>query len=581
MLSPEYLNSISYGLFDLYSQLEQDILEDMVRRFIKIGKSSESTDYLAKIFQELGGLKQDINKYVSKFDKQTEIKLKSLFYEALEKSANNDFERLNNANLSDAQRQILNATVKKVAHSGIVNGSKKVKEDAEKGFIKCFSGIQRVTMTIADSVSNAFVQEANRQYMKVATGSFSYKDAILQGVQELAQKGITTVTYTDSGKERNYSIESMLRTNIMTGINQTSTQITLDNCSDLNCELVEVDAHSGSRPTHEAWQGKIYSLNPDNEKYPYFYDVCQYGQVDGICGINCRHSFYPYFEGEERLYSNSDLQKMKGETFEYKYKDKTGKEKTKKMTQYEAEQMQRGIERDIRKAKIEIVALEKVDKTATETIKARNKLYSLQEKQRDFINQTGLKRDYSRETIGTKDGKQPKGLKRANENNNDKKYYGAYYGGILDKSSEKQEEYAKIQYTTYRNRKSKSDINKISNNTGIEKEKIAIVRSHIFENIHSFDNKKLAQFDPSPIIALSWERLEHNKFTKDDILLLNHEYVEALFMEKKGYSYEKAHLLANLRYPWQYKKEGFSNDKIYKITRDEYKNYLQISFRTR
>ena len=129
-----------------------------------------------------------------------------------------------------------------------------------------FSSVQRATMTIASSASNDFVLQANAAYMKVVSGAFDYDTALIQGLIDLANKGVHTVEYGDSGKPFKRSVEGMLRTNIMTGINQTATRVTLDNCSDLGCELVEVSAHMGARPEHEAWQGKIYSLNPDNKK---------------------------------------------------------------------------------------------------------------------------------------------------------------------------------------------------------------------------------------------------------------------------------------------------------------------------
>ena len=49
-------------------------------------------------------------------------------------------------------------------------------------------------------------------------------------------------------------------------------------------------------------------------------------------------------------------------------------------------------------------------------------------------------------------------------------------------------------------------------------------------------------------------------------------------MKKYGYCYEKAHLLSNLQYPWEYKiKERFKDlddDEIYKIVRKLLKDYL-------
>lgn len=567
MLSTSYLAGLSDGLVELYSQLEADIISDMAKRLKRLGKVTDKTLWQAKIFQEAGGLQQDINKWVEKYDKQAEKQLKELFKEALEKSAAKDVAQLNKAGLSDSQEQIMNATVKKVASAGIVSGSKKVREDAEQGFIKMFSSVQRATMTIASSASNDFVLQANAAYMKVVSGAFDYDTALIQGLIDLANKGVHTVEYGDSGKPFKRSVEGMLRTNIMTGINQTATRVTLDNCSDLDCELVEVSAHMGARPEHEAWQGKIYSLNPDNKKYPYFYTVCGYGEPDGICGINCRHSFYPYFEDVEPMYSKGELDEYKDATVTYTTKDKDGKETKHTITQYEGEQKQRYMERQIRKYKRQISGLEQLAPDSPECLAARNKLYQWQKANRDFTEQTGLRRDYAREFIGTKDGKQPRGILNTKEST----------GGILEKSEKEQDKFAHSYYEEIRNRKVPSDINRISKNTGFPKEKVEAVRNHVFFNEHSFYDGRYERFKPDVETALAWQRLERGEGSKLDRMLLNHEYTELTFMLKKGYVYEVAHLYANVRYPWEYKKnleKEYTDGEIRAIIKQLFKMYL-------
>lgn len=152
-------------------------------------------------------------------------------------------------------------------------------------------------------------------------------------------------------------------------------------------------------------------------------------------------------------------------------------------------------------------------------------------------------------------------------------------GGILDKSPAKQAIFANDYYREVANRKSKSDIAKIAKNTGFSEEKIGAVRKHIFEdNEHLLSDGSKVKFSPDARIALAWQRLEQNKANENDIMLLNHEYVELCFMNKKGYNYEKAHWLSDLRYPWEFKvyeKWRLLNDvEIHEIVRKQLKNYL-------
>lgn len=66
------------------------------------------------------------------------------------------------------------------------------------------------------------------------------------------------------------------------------------------------------------------------------------------------------------------------------------------MTEYEATQRQRYIERQIRRYKREVAGL---DAAGIDCTDSRNQLAKWQKHQRDFIEQTGLKRDYSREAV--------------------------------------------------------------------------------------------------------------------------------------------------------------------------------------
>ena len=242
-------------------------------------------------------------------------------------------------------------------------------------------------MTIADTAQSDFISAANGAYMQAASGAFSYQDALKNAVNELAAKGVHTVEYTGSGKTIHRSIESAVRMNVLTGINQAASRQTLDNAAALDVELFEVSAHVGARPEHEAWQGKIYTADE-------LRTVCGLGEVDGLCGINCRHSYYPYIPGTKLLYSNGELDEMKDASVRY-----NGKE----MTRYEAEQKLRGVERAVRKYKLQADALGEIGEDNTA---ARIKLGQWQAQAREFCRQTGIRRDYAREYVGTDGGKQ-------------------------------------------------------------------------------------------------------------------------------------------------------------------------------
>lgn len=379
MLSPRYLAGLSDDLIEIYSQLEIDILRDMARRLARVGKITETTKWQAQVLTEAGGLKQDIARILHKYDKRIVQEIQEIFNDALIKNARADnriFAEATGRTISDNNAQMMLATIKKTH------------ED-----------LSRLTLTSAEVTNTTFLKQANNAYMQVTSGAFDYDTAMKMAANEIAKSGVTTmITYTNNAKPVRRSLESAVRMNILTGVHQTASRQTMDNCEALDCDLVEVTAHIGARPEHEEWQGKVYSVSGKSEKYPPF-SICGYGEADGICGINCRHSFYPYFEGMEKHYSQDDLDEMSKETVDYNGKS---------YSRYEGEQQLRHIERTIRHYKKEAATQDAmgIDNTA-----ARCKIGEWQAKARDFTEQTGIRRDRAREYIGMPNGeKQPKAL---------------------------------------------------------------------------------------------------------------------------------------------------------------------------
>ena len=109
--------------------------------------------------------------------------------------------------------------------------------------------------------------------------------------------------------------------------------------------------------------------------------------------------------------------------------------------------------------------------------------------------------------------------------------------------------------------------------TGITETDIAAIRTHVFEEKHDLEAGH-TYFDPSAEIALAWQRLEQGIFTELDVLLLRHELEELTIMKDKGYDYAKSHLLANEKYPWEYKKKGYTDGQIRKINAERIKDLL-------
>ncbi|MEG2348578.1 MAG: phage minor capsid protein [Clostridia bacterium] len=189
----------------------------------------------------------------------------------------------------------------------------------------------------------------------------------------------------------------------MQGVNQTTAKMQESRADEMDSDLVETTAHAGARPSHAEWQGKVFSRSGKDKKYPKFVENTGYGTAGGLCGVNCRHSFYPFFEDiSERAYTDDEIEK---------YNEKNITYDGKQYSEYEVTQIQRSLERNIRADKRQIIAkqgaiLGTKEDDLKETLKLEMSKSSVILKQdeiklKHFIEQTKLTKESSREQIAS------------------------------------------------------------------------------------------------------------------------------------------------------------------------------------
>lgn len=381
MLSPNDLEYIANDIVDIYSRLNERIIEDIARRLINAGTMTESARWQIKIAQETGMLYDNIVEMVSDNMEVSEKVVKQIFEDAAIESLEFD-----------------DSIYKKVGLNPIpVMQSENMLNILKAGIIKTNGFINNLCMTTASFGQDAFTQALDSAYFDITTGAFDYNTAIFNAIDKLSKDGM--YVYYPSGYKS--KIDVAVRKNIVTGISQTTGTMQLERAKELDTDLMEITAHEGARPKHEIWQGKIVSLS-GKKGYLSLTDI-GYNQPDGFKGINCRHDWFPFFEGiSERAYTDKELKELNNQTVRYNDED---------IKIYDARQMQRKMENEIREIKRELAGYNGI-LTSNPTInqelinetKSRFALKSVELKQKenilaDFSQQTGLKRDRSRERI--------------------------------------------------------------------------------------------------------------------------------------------------------------------------------------
>lgn len=380
MLTPEYLDRLPEEAVELYASLEESIIRDIVRRLVKTGQITESARWQIDRLQNIGLLYDEIIKRIAELSESSEEQIRALFEEAAVENMKFDAKIYKSAGrdpplkLSPAALQVLQA-----------------------GIYKTHGNLQNLTMTTAVASQQAYIQAATKAEMQVTSGAFDYVTAIRNAIKQTAKDGVT-VLYPSGHVDK---LDVAVRRAVLTGANQTAAAISLTHANDMQCDLIETSAHAGARPSHIVWQGKIFSRSGQNRKYPDFVSSTGYGTGAGLCGWNCRHSFYPFFEGlSESAYPRKLLDEYNRKTVMYHGQT---------IPYYDATQMQRKMERQIRASKCELAALQEGMKT-TDNATLANALQAeyaasalaLAEHRKslaDFLTQTGLTKQGWREQV--------------------------------------------------------------------------------------------------------------------------------------------------------------------------------------
>ncbi len=336
MLTPKYLQNQPQHVVDMFLQLEEDILHDISRRIKDNMELTETTGYQIDMLIRMGYDIEEIEKEISKKTNLAANEVEKLLYKAAEDSYIDDRKRykkggkdLLSLDKNPKMIDFIDATVKQT--KGEMRNLSNTLGFAKGKEFEPFRTFYRNTI--------------DQAVFQLGTGAFDYNTVLRMAVKTLGDSGLRSIDY-ESG--RRYHIESAVRMNVLTAMNQITGYMSLANADMMGQDLMEITAHHGARPSHVEWQGQIVSRE-GKRGYLSLEDI-GYGDVEGFQGANCRHGWFPFFEGiSTSNYTEEDLENIDPPDFEYNGKTYTA---------YDATQHQRYLERQMRKTKRNIITFD-------------------------------------------------------------------------------------------------------------------------------------------------------------------------------------------------------------------------------
>ena len=234
-------------------------------------------------------------------------------------------------------------------------------------------------------ISSIYKDTIDKAILNVSQGKTTYQQEMRKIMKEIGQSGLKTLDY-ESG--RSMRLDSAIRQNTLEGLRTLTNQIQEQFGEEFGADGVEVSHHINSAPDHiDTVDGKQFSLNGDRVVKGKLYK--DFNTVNNsldrqVSTLNCRHYIFSIVLGVNKpQYTDKRLE-------EDKKKNKQGFDfEGKHYSNYEGEQLQRLIEREIRKQKdIQILAKASGDKELT--LQAQTKITQLTTKYKQLCNASGL-----------------------------------------------------------------------------------------------------------------------------------------------------------------------------------------------
>ncbi len=374
--TPAILDAFPEELAELYRGLENTLLMEICSRLKLRDELNEVTMQDIKALRSHGIDLKEIEKAIRKTSGISETKLNKLLDDVVERNQTYYTELIDLAHITQPE------TLVSVEDTWAIYEQTK---QTLRNITRSMGFLVDAGRTMLPP-AKAYQHALDAAEMMIQSGAISYNEAIKRSVKELADSGLRVVNYESGHRDQ---IDVAARRAVMTGVSQICAKYTEQSAEYLETPYFEVSAHAGARDkpgpspwsSHKDWQGRVYSVRA-GDIYPSIYEVCGLGAVDGLEGANCRHRRFPWVEGvSERTYTDAQLEHIDdghGCTFDGKT-----------YTAYEATQMQRRIERTVRKLKREKAAYKAAGLHEDETA-VNIRLRRLNAKYKAFSAEAGL-----------------------------------------------------------------------------------------------------------------------------------------------------------------------------------------------
>ena len=331
-LIDELLNPIS----DIIQETQYKVLSIITSRINSISKlSATDAHQLNQLIKQ-----QDLAEIESIIAKTTDRSVKEVDSIIVQAAQNND-------DLAKSMYEYRNMPPSSfktdLSLLNVVNQAKKSMVDDVVNLSKTTGFVFNGKMTDTAKVYNYAV---NKAIFEVQQGYFDYNTVMRSTITQLASSGLRTVDY-ESGYSRR--LDSSVRMAVSDGVRGLNVAYRDVQGQQFGADGIELSAHAMSEPIHGLYQGKQFTKK-------------EFEQLQGrlerpFFTMNCRHSSFPIIMGlSKQAYSDEELDQYENNArkpvqYSTLQKDKDGNPIKNTLSKYDASQVLRKTETDIRRLK--------------------------------------------------------------------------------------------------------------------------------------------------------------------------------------------------------------------------------------
>ena len=387
MLNEETQEKLAELVVDKIEELNKYIIEEIGKSLLEIGKLTPSKAYQLEQTIKYGASYNKIIKKIKDITKLNEKEIDNIFKELAKKNQQwakvyYDYRGLDF--IPYGQNKALQNQVNAIA---------KITKDTYRNIMQTSAySILKGNKTHYTPISKIYQDVLDEAVISISQGKETYNQSIRRIMKELTSKGLRQVDYSTGYSRR---LDSSVRMNVLDGMRQLSNEVQRQFGEEFNADGIEISVHLNPAPDHEEVQGKQFS-HKEYEKLQngesakdykgniYSLDHDDNGTYRPISTMNCYHYIFSIILGVNKpQYSDEQLKQInskntKGFDFEGKH-----------YTMYEATQLQRKIETEIRKQKDIQIGAKSIN-DIEEIEKSQNKIRKLSQKYKKLSDISGL-----------------------------------------------------------------------------------------------------------------------------------------------------------------------------------------------